>query len=143
MMSALAENNENPGRSRGSTLRRPGRPPGATDMATATAHPLIRHIRRLAGAQPIAALPDAHLLARFAAERDEAAFAVLVRRHGPMVLGVCRRVLGDWHAAEDCFQNVFLLLAQRAGCLRQPERLGPWLFGAAQRTALKARGRAA
>jgi RNA polymerase sigma factor (sigma-70 family) len=111
-------------------------------MATAT-HPLIRHIRRLAGARPTPDLPDALLLARFAAGGDEAAFEALVRRHGPLVLGVCRRVLGDWHAAEDCFQVAFALLARKAGSLRQPERVGPWLFGVAYRTALKARACAA
>ncbi len=111
-------------------------------MATATSHPLLRHIRRLAAA-PGPELSDAHLLARFADCGDEAAFETLVKRHGPIVLGVCRRVLGDWHAAEDCFQVAFTLLAQRAGSLRQPERLGPWLFGVAHRTALKARARAA
>jgi RNA polymerase sigma factor (sigma-70 family) len=116
---------------------------GATDMATATTHPLIHHIRRLAGTQPASDLPDAHLLARFAGSGDQAAFETLLRRHGPLVLGVCRRVLGDWHAAEDCFQTVCILLARRAGSLRQPERLGPWLYGVAYRTALKARDRAA
>src|SRR4051812_17861729 len=112
-------------------------------MATATTHPLIHHIRRLAGAQPAADLPDAHLLARFAADRDEAAFAVLVKRHGPLVLGVCRRLLSDWHAAEDCFQVAFALLARKAASLRQPAGVGPWLYGVAYRTALKARTRAA
>jgi RNA polymerase sigma factor (sigma-70 family) len=117
-------------------------PTGATDMATATLQPLIRHIHRLAGAPTADDASDPHLLARFAACRDEAAFTVLVKRHGALVLGVCRRVLGDWHAAEDAFQDVFVLLARKAGSLRQPERLGPWLHGVAHRTALKARARA-
>jgi RNA polymerase sigma factor (sigma-70 family) len=111
-------------------------------MATATLHPLIRHIRRVVGAPSTADLPDARLLAGFATCGDETAFAVLVRRHGPLVFGVCRRVLGDWHAAEDAFQEVFALLARRAGSLRQPDQLGPWLHGVAHRTALKARGQA-
>src|SRR5205807_7999738 len=75
--------------------------------------------------------------------RAEAAFTALVRRHGPMVLGVGRRVLDDRHAAEDVFQATFLLLARKAGTLRQPERLGPWLYGVALRTARKARARTA
>jgi len=68
------------------------------------------------------------LLARFAATGDEAAFAVLVRRHGPMIFGLCRRLILDHHAAEDAFQATFLLLAKKARWLRQPDRLGPWLY---------------
>jgi RNA polymerase sigma factor (sigma-70 family) len=108
-------------------------------MATAQTQPLVRFIRRLV---PDAGLPDGELLARFASQRDESAFAALVRRHGPMVLGVCRRVLGDWHAAEDCLQDTFLVLARKAGSLQRPEALGPWLHGVASRTARKARARA-
>jgi RNA polymerase sigma factor (sigma-70 family) len=84
-------------------------------------------------------MPDAVLLAQFAADSDEAAFAVLVRRHGPMVLGVCRRLLGDVHSAEDAFQATFLLLAKKAPGLRRPDQLGPWLYGVARRVAFKAR----
>jgi RNA polymerase sigma factor (sigma-70 family) len=86
---------------------------------------------------------DAELLGRFAHCRDEAAFAALVRRHGPMVWGVCRRVLNDWHRAEDAFQVTFLVLARKAGSLSRPGLLGNWLYGVAYRTAVKARGRAA
>jgi RNA polymerase sigma factor (sigma-70 family) len=112
-------------------------------MASAPAHPLIRYIRRLATTHPAAALPDAHLLERYVCRRDESAFAALVRRHGPLVLGACRRVLADGHAAEDAFQATFLVLARKAGDLRRPEALGPWLYGVATRTALKMRGRQA
>ncbi len=93
-------------------------------------------------ALPADELPDADLLDRFLADRDETAFRLLVGRHGPMVLGVCRRVLGDGHAAEDAFQAAFLVLVRRA---REAARgqLGPWLHGIALRTALKARTAAA
>jgi RNA polymerase sigma factor (sigma-70 family) len=87
--------------------------------------------------------PDGELLGRFARGGDAAAFEQLVRRHGPMVLGVCRRVLRDAHAADDAFQATFLLLVRKAGSLRRPNRLGPWLHGVAYRTALHARARAA
>jgi RNA polymerase sigma factor (sigma-70 family) len=83
------------------------------------------------------------LLARFSAERDETAFAVLVRRHGPMVFGVCRRVLRDRHAAEDALQATFLVLARKAGQLREPGSLAPWLYGVAARVAARARLEAA
>jgi RNA polymerase sigma factor (sigma-70 family) len=86
---------------------------------------------------------DAALLGRFARLRDEEAFAALMARHGPMVLNVCCRVLGDAHAAEDAFQATFLVLACKAGRLRRPGRLPAWLYGVARRVALKARNAAA
>jgi RNA polymerase sigma factor (sigma-70 family) len=82
---------------------------------------------------------DRHLLVRFAQHRDTAAFTSLVQRHGPMVLGVCRRILHDTHDADDAFQTTFLLLVRKASSLRNPERIGPWLHGVACRTAMKAR----
>jgi RNA polymerase sigma factor (sigma-70 family) len=82
---------------------------------------------------------DAQLLERYGATSGEEAFAALVRRHGPMVLGVCQRVLQDWHEAEDAFQATFLVLARRAGQLDQPELLGHWLYRVAYRTAGKAK----
>jgi membrane fusion protein, heavy metal efflux system len=90
-------------------------------------------------------LSDEELLGRFVARRDEAAeaaFAALVERYGPMVLGVCRRVLGDRHAAEDAFQATFLVLARKAASIARPEQLANWLFGVASRTSLDARARA-
>jgi RNA polymerase sigma factor (sigma-70 family) len=89
-----------------------------------------------------ASADDPELLARFAADRDEAAFAALVGRYGPMVLGACRRVLGDAQLAEDAFQATFLVLARRAGRLGRRPGLGGWLHVVARRVALRAvRGR--
>jgi RNA polymerase sigma factor (sigma-70 family) len=112
-------------------------------MVTAPISPVVRFVRRLASVHLATASPDDQLLQRYAVERDQDAFAVLVRRHGPLVLGVCSRVLNDWHAAQDAFQATFLVLARKAGSLHRPESLGPWLYGVACRTALKARGKAA
>jgi RNA polymerase sigma factor (sigma-70 family) len=84
-------------------------------------------------------VPDALLLGRFVEQWDQSAFRDLVHRHGPMVLGVCRRVLRDPHAAEDAFQATFLLLVRKAGSVRKRESVGAWLYGAAQRVALEAR----
>jgi RNA polymerase sigma factor (sigma-70 family) len=86
---------------------------------------------------------DAELLDRFARTRDHAAFAALVRRHGPMVFGVCRRVLRDPNDADEAFQVTFLVLVRKAGGLRQPGRLANWLYGVANRVARKARVSAA
>jgi RNA polymerase sigma factor (sigma-70 family) len=86
-----------------------------------------------------AALGDAELLDRFRTHGDASAFAELVRRYGPLVRAVARRSLRDIHAADDAFQATFLLLIRKAASLREPGRLGPWLFGVARRTALKAR----
>jgi polysaccharide biosynthesis/export protein len=88
-------------------------------------------------------LTDAQLLDRFLARREEVAFEAMLRRHGPMVLGVCRRLLSDPHDAEDAFQATFLVLVRRAAAIVPRSSLGPWLYGVARRTALKARSSAA
>lgn len=82
---------------------------------------------------------DRALLGRFAAERDEAAFAALVRRHGVMVLGVCRRAVGDAHLAEDAFQATFLVLARNPAAAAGASSVAGWVFGVARRVALAAR----
>ncbi len=92
-------------------------------MANSQAGLILQHIRKLAatGSEPLA---DRELVQRFVSARDEAAFAMLVRRHGQMVLRVCQRVLHNAHDAEDAFQATFLVLSRKAGSLRHPEPLG-------------------
>ena len=108
-------------------------------MAQGQLGSLLQHIRRLIGAAPSEQTPDALLLEQFRLHRDETAFTTLVQRHGPLVFGVCRRVLRDSHAAEDAFQATFLVLARRAGAIRKPEALSSWLHGVAARVAVRAR----
>jgi RNA polymerase sigma factor (sigma-70 family) len=108
-------------------------------MAETHPSPLLHHIRHLVGSVPAAALTDSQLLERFLAHRDETAVEVLVRRHGPLVHGVCRRVLHNVHSAEDAFQATFLILARKAPALVRHERLGSWLYKVAYRLALRAR----
>ena len=104
-------------------------------MPTAPASRLLPTLRRVVLVRETADRPDAELLAAFARDRDADAFAELVRRHGPMVLGVCRRLVGDRHAADDAFQAVFLVLARRAAAVRPRSAVGGWLYGVAYRTA--------
>jgi RNA polymerase sigma factor (sigma-70 family) len=109
------------------------------DPSEAVVNPAVRYVRRAALRAGGAALTDGQLLARFVRQRDEAAFETLVRRHGPMVGGVCRRVLRDGADADDAFQATFLVLARKAAVIRDPARLANWLYGVAARTAQKAR----
>src|SRR5262249_22169217 len=87
-------------------------------------------------------LSEGQLLARFAVG-DEGAFEALVTRHGPMVRGVCRRLLYEPRNVEDAFQATFLVLLRKAGSLRDGELLGPWLHGVAYRVAARIRARVA
>src|SRR5215831_10635624 len=82
---------------------------------------------------------DSQLLKRFVHQQDKGAFAVLVKRHGPMVLAVCRRVLQHAHDADDAFQATFLVLVRKAASIAQPELLGNWLYGVAYRVAQRVR----
>ena len=108
-------------------------------MGNETTQLLAKHLRTLSAAARAENVPDGELLQRFAAQRDEEAFATLVRRHGPMVLRVCQRVLHDVHAAEDAFQATFLVLSRKAASLRRADSVGCWLQSVAYRLALKAR----
>ena len=107
-------------------------------MANVTTQSVVRQIESLYGGGSITGMTDRQLVERFVMGRDSAgedAFAALVARHGPMVLGVCRTLLGDRQHAEDAFQAVFLVLARKARSVRNPELLGNWLYGIALRTA--------
>jgi RNA polymerase sigma factor (sigma-70 family) len=106
-------------------------------MANGQAGPVLRFIRTLAPEESPAS--DRDLLTRFTQHGEDAAFAALVQRHGPLVLGVCRRVLREAHDCEDAFQATFLVLLRKAASIRRPELLGNWLYGVAYRTALRAR----
>ncbi len=108
-------------------------------MAEKKLETVLQQIRQAVGTPGVEELADHQLLQRFAASQEESAFAALVRRHGPMVLGVCRRILRDAHQAEDAFQATFLVLARKAGSIRKQESVASWLHGVALRVAGKAR----
>ena len=112
-------------------------------MANERSAMVLRYLRRLSGARGAADPTTGHLLDRFVTHRDEEAFAALVERYGPMVLGLCRRVLRNPDDADDAFQATFVVLIRRAGSIARPDLLGNWLYGVAYRTALKARTTAA
>jgi len=107
-------------------------------MTSAQAGIVLQHIRRLAGKHRGAQPTDRQLLEHFTAQREEAAFATLVRRHGPMVLNVCRGVLHHEQDAEDAFQATFLMLARKADTISQPAAVAGWLYEVAYRVAVKA-----
>jgi RNA polymerase sigma factor (sigma-70 family) len=108
-------------------------------MAGKTLTDVVRDIGRLAKLRTDLALPDADLLERYILQRDEAAFEALLHRHGPLVFGVCRRLLYNAHDAEDAFQATFLILARKAGSVVPRSQVGNWLYGVAYRVAARAR----
>src|SRR5258708_28916467 len=103
---------------------------------------VIRYLRR-AVARDGDERTDGQLLESFVRQRDEAALAVLVRRHGPMVWGVCRRLLRSHHDAEDAFQATFCVLVRKGPTIREKEMVGNWLYGVAHQTAVRMRTTAA
>jgi len=111
-------------------------------MATSDLSEVIQHLRRAVLLRAGAGLTDGQLLENYISRRDEAALADLVRRHGPMVWGVCRRVLQNYHDAEDAFQATFLVLVRKAAAVVPREMVANWLYGVAHQTALKARATA-
>jgi RNA polymerase sigma factor (sigma-70 family) len=110
-------------------------------MAISQMTGVIQHLRSVLRAG--AGRTDGQLLEDYISRRDEAAIAALVRRHGPMVWGVCRRVLRNHHDAEDAFQATFLVLIRKAASITSRDLLANWLYGVAHQTALKARATAA
>src|SRR6516225_6249681 len=112
-------------------------------MAKAVSSPILQLIRQVALDPRVRELSDHDLLERFNGQRDEAVFHALLLRHGPMVLEVCRGVLGNEADAEDAFQAAFLILARKAASIRKTTSVGSWLHGVAYRTALKARAQSA
>src|SRR5262245_53819648 len=114
-------------------------PPEGRRMAAAQLDTVLRQLHTLSAGDA----GDDQLLQRFTAERDQTAFATLVGRHGRLVWGVCRHVLGHEHDAEDAFQATFLALARGAASIRKTATLGAWLHGVAFRVAIRARRDAA
>ncbi len=111
-------------------------------MAIENQGAVVRGIERIFNEGSLTGLSAGQLLRRFAAG-DEVAFEALVTRHGPMVLGVCRRMLRDRRDVEDAFQATFLVLLRKGDALRDGERVGPWLHGVAYRVASRLRSRVA
>jgi hypothetical protein len=108
-------------------------------MATSQLGRVLQTLRSATVPPEGAGLTDGQLLECYVRSREEAAFAALVRRHGPMVWGVCRRVVGSHQDAEDAFQATFLVLVRKAASIAQKDKVANWLFGVAHQTALKAR----
>jgi len=112
---------------------------GAFTMPQTDGTTFLRQLRQIVVAQSASPLTDTDLIRQFLCDRDEGSFTLLVRRHGPMVLGVCRNVLHHQQDAEDVFQATFLLLARKAETIRKQQSLSSWLYGVAYRLASKTR----
>src|SRR5262249_2065020 len=108
-------------------------------MTSADGNTVISYLRMTLCAGARAGAPDEELLEQFVTQRDEAAFAALLRRHGPMVWGVCQRLLAHRQDAEDAVQATFLILARKAAAIDRRRLLANWLFGVARRAALNLR----
>ncbi len=108
-------------------------------MATRHLNSAVHLIRKVATDPSQSKQDDGQLLAAFLVNNDQIAFATIIRRHGPMVLGICQRILDDFHAAEDAFQATFILLAQQANRIRKQESLASWLHGVGLRMARQIR----
>jgi RNA polymerase sigma factor (sigma-70 family) len=123
-------------------MGRPIIPSSEKIMAAQTLHALVRHLRRTLEASGASEATDADLLQHWVTRRDEAAFEVLLWRHGPIVLGVCRRLLSQPSDVEDAFQATFLALVRKASSIRQGQSVASWLYKVAYRAALRLRARA-
>ena len=108
-------------------------------MPHATHSPILRFLYKMLGASASGNVTDAELLGRFVSDRDQAAFELLLWRHGLMVLNVCRDVVHDEHDAEDAFQATFLALVRKAGSISKRQALSGWLYQVAYRIALRLR----
>ncbi len=108
-------------------------------MAASRLERVVQTLRQVVSPREEADLTDGQLLETYVRTREEAAFAALVRRHGPMVWGVCWRTLDSHHDVEDAFQATFLVLVRKAASLREREKVANWLYGVALQTARKAR----
>src|SRR5262245_44312836 len=102
----------------------------------------FRRLRHVLASPATEGVSDGSLLERYRSRRDESAFAALLERHGPMVLGVCRRLLKNGPDADDAFQATFLVLLRKAGSIARRESVGSWLYGVAYRIALRAKATA-
>src|SRR5438309_2034038 len=107
-------------------------------MASGQLGAVLRYLHRIAGPHPADREADGRLLERFVADGDQAAFAALVQRHGPLVWGVCRRVLPQVSDAEDAFQATFLVFVRKARSIRKHHSIRSWLYGVAYRVAVRA-----